>query len=108
MNSVFPAAITPPHKQISNVDYDRPWFWINRYEPPVAFDLRTYLTTRGARICYFEATDRILKEKRQGTEVRVRWITSESARREGYGRVVNEAEIEEGTSVVLAKRVFGG
>lgn len=77
------------------------------YEPPVSFDPRTYLATRGARICYFKATNSVLKEKRQGTEVKVRWITSEYARNEGYGRVVNEAEIEEGTSVRLAKGVFG-
>ncbi len=78
------------------------------YESPASFDTSTYLTTRGARICYFEATNPVLKEKRQGTEVRVRRITDESARWEGYGRVMNEASIKEGTGVVLAKRVFGG
>jgi hypothetical protein len=61
------------------------------YKPPVSFDPSTYLTTRGARICYFEATNRVLEEKRQGTEVRVRWVTGESARWEGYGRIMNEA-----------------
>ena len=78
------------------------------YESDVFLDRRTCITTRGARICYFEATDRVLKEKRQGTEVRVRWITSESTRRERYPRIVNEAEIEEGTIVVSAERAFGG
>lgn len=61
------------------------------YKPPGFFDPSTYLTTRGARICYFKATNRVLEEKRQGTEVRVRWITGKSARWEGYSRIMNEA-----------------
>ena len=61
------------------------------YETPASFDRSTYLTIRGARICYFEATNLVLKEKRQGPEVRVRWVTGESARWEGYGRIMNEA-----------------
>lgn len=64
------------------------------YESPVSFDSRTHLATRGARICYFEATNCVLKEKCQGTEVRVRWITGESCRREEYGRVVDKTQIE--------------
>lgn len=91
MNCVFPAAIAPPHKQVSHVDYNRPWFRINVYKSPASFDPSTCLTTRGARICYFEATNRVLKEKRQGAEVGVRWITGESTAWEGYGRVMNEA-----------------
>ena len=58
------------------------------YEFPASFDHSTYLTIRGARICYFEATNRVLKEKRQGTKVRVRRISDESVRWEGYGRVM--------------------
>ncbi len=93
MNRIFPAAITPPHKQVPHVDYSRSWFRINMYKAPASFDASTCLTTRGARICYFETTNLVLKEKRQGTEVRVRWITGESAGWEescGYGRVMNE------------------
>jgi len=61
------------------------------YKFPPSFDPSTYLTIRRARICYFEATNRILKEKRQGSKVRVRRISDESVRWEGYGRVVDEA-----------------
>lgn len=107
MNGVFPAAITPPHKQVSHIDQDCPWLRINVYKPPALFNISTSLATRGAHICYFEASNRVLKEKRQGTEIRVRWIADEFARKGRYGRVVNKAQIEEGTSVVLAKRVFG-
>ena len=46
---------------------------------PASFDADTGRTTRGARICYFKTTNLVLKEKRQGTEIRVRWITGESA-----------------------------
>jgi len=81
------------------------------YKFPASFDASARLTSRGARICEFETANLVLKEKRQGTEVRVRWITGESAGWEescGYDRVMNETQIEEGTGVVLAKRVFGG
>ncbi len=93
MNRIFLAAITPLHKQVPHVDYDRPWYRINMYELPASFDASTGFTTRGAHICYFEAASLVLKEKRQGTEVRVRWITGESAGWEesrGYGRVMDE------------------
>ena len=61
------------------------------YRFPDSFDPGTYLTIRGARICYFEATNRVLKEKRQGTKIRVRQISDESVRWEGYGKVMDEA-----------------
>ena len=48
------------------------------YKFPASFDPSTYLTIRGARICYFEATNRVLKEKRQGTKVRVRRISEKT------------------------------
>ena len=51
MNRIFPAAITPLHKQVPHVDYDRPWYL---YELPASFDASTSFTTRGAHICYFE------------------------------------------------------
>lgn len=79
MNRVLPAAVTPPHKQVSHVDYNRPWFRIDVYKAPAPFDPSTCVTTRGARICYFQTTNLVLKEKREGTKVRVRWITGQSA-----------------------------
>ena len=91
MNGVFPAAIAPPHKQVSHVDQDCSWFRIDVYEFPTLFNISTSLATRGARICYFEASNRVLKEKRQGTEIRECWIAGDSARRERHGRVVNKA-----------------
>ena len=91
MNGVFPAAITPPHKQVSHIDQDCTWFRIDVYKFSTLFNISTSLATRGARICYFEASNQVLKEKRQGTEIRVCWTADESARREGCGRVVNKA-----------------
>ena len=64
MNGVLPAAITPPHKQVSHIDQDRSWVRIDVDEFPALFNISASLATRGARICYFEASNRVLEEKR--------------------------------------------
>ena len=61
------------------------------YKAPALLNISTFLAACGACVCYFEASNRVLKEKRQGTEIRVRWIAGEPARRARYGRVVNKA-----------------
>ncbi len=66
MDRIFPTAITPSHKQVAHVDYNRPRFRINMYKPPASFDSSIYLTTRGARICNILHVVRLiskLKEK---------------------------------------------
>ena len=60
------------------------------YKLPASFDPSAYLTIRGVRICYFKATNRVLKEKRQDTKVRVRGISDEFVRWERDGRVMDE------------------
>jgi hypothetical protein len=79
MDRIFPSAIAPPHQQVPHVNYDRSRLRINMYKPPTSFDRSTCLTTRRACICYFETTNLVLEEKRQGTEVRVRRIAGETA-----------------------------
>lgn len=79
------------------------------YKFPAAVNASARLTSREARICYFEIVNLVLKEKRQNIEVRVRWITNEFVKWEKFcecDKVMNETQIEEKTDVVLIKRVF--
>jgi len=111
VNRMFPAAITPLHKQVPHVDYDRPWYRINMYELPASFDASTGFTTRGAHICYFEAASLVPEREASGYRSQRALDYGRVCRMEesrGYGRVMDETQIEEGTGVVLTKRIFGG
>ena len=72
--------------------------------------LGTFLRARGSQVCNLQTARTVLKEKRQGAKVGVRWDTTECSRAEKpswQGGIMKKVEIEKRLGMVSRKRVGG-
>ena len=110
MNGVSPPSVTPTHEQIPHVDYHSVRHRLYMSKLPIFLKLSAFLRIRGPQVCNLQAARTVLKEKRQGAKVGVRWDTGEFARAEKLSRqggIMKEVEIKKRLSMVSRERVGG-